>query len=78
MVSFSVMIENLKLLDIVMLIMLEILIHVNQLLIMCSTWVLEQFHGVVRDNQQCHCQVRKQSTEHQQWQHENVYGLPNY
>ena len=59
MVSFNVIIENLKLLDIMMLIMLEILIHVDQLLVMCTTWVLEQFYGVVRDNQQCHCQVWK-------------------
>lgn len=39
-VSNIIMIANLKLVDIMMLIMLEIMIHVGQLVIMCSNWVL--------------------------------------
>ncbi|XP_019104884.1 uncharacterized mitochondrial protein AtMg00240-like [Beta vulgaris subsp. vulgaris] len=45
-----------------------------QLLVMCSIWVLEQSLGVLRDNQQCHCQVQKQNIEQQLWQHKSVCG----
>ena len=74
MVSYIRRVMSISWLATTMLIKLEIPIHVDQLLDMCSSLVQKQYLGAVKDSQQYLYQQKKLSIEQERWQLKRACG----
>ena len=64
MVYYTKRMEQMRRLDTVMLITLDIMIQDTRLQVMCSVLDQDLFLGAAKDNQRCHYQVPSRSIEH--------------